>query len=186
MLTLIFPPPARIALTSLPLGPTAPPHLFICCSCFFEYGEKNRRPHDPGSAELFYRKKILISRDEETYPGVGNASRRAKLIFTLDIINAPRYYRPMIVSFRSSETAALAEGRRVKRYEAIELVARRKLRQLEIAGCLADLRIPPGNRLESLKGDRIGQHSIRINDQYRVCFRWMEAGAEDVEIVDYH
>jgi toxin HigB-1 len=92
----------------------------------------------------------------------------------------------MIVSFRSSETAALADGRRVRRYEAIESVVRRKLRQLEIAGCLEDLRIPPGNRLESLKGDRLGQYSIRINDQYRVCFRWTEAGAEDVEIVDYH
>jgi proteic killer suppression protein len=92
----------------------------------------------------------------------------------------------MIVSFRSSETAVLAEGRRVRRYEAIESVARRKLRQIEIAGCLEDLRIPPGNRLESLKGDRIGQYSIRINDQYRVCFRWTQAGAEDVEIVDYH
>jgi toxin HigB-1 len=92
----------------------------------------------------------------------------------------------MIVSFRSSETAVLAGGRRVRRYEAIESIARRKLLQLEIAGCLEDLRIPPGNRLESLKGDRLGQYSIRINDQYRICFRWTEAGAEDVEIVDYH
>ncbi|MDX9766050.1 MAG: type II toxin-antitoxin system RelE/ParE family toxin, partial [Ectothiorhodospiraceae bacterium] len=64
--------------------------------------------------------------------------------------------------------------------------ARRKLRQLEIAGCLDDLRVPPGNRLESLKGRRSGQYSIRINDQWRLCFRWTEAGAEDVEIVDYH
>ena len=60
------------------------------------------------------------------------------------------------------------------------------MRQLEIAGRLDDLRIPPGNRLESLKGDRSGQYSIRIKDQWRVCFRWEEAGAEDVEIVDYH
>lgn len=69
---------------------------------------------------------------------------------------------------------------------AIESVARRKLRQLEIAGNLEDLRVPPGNRLEALKGDRLGQYSIRINDRYRLCFRWSEAGAGDVEIVDYH
>jgi proteic killer suppression protein len=68
----------------------------------------------------------------------------------------------------------------------ISAVARRKLRQLEIAGCLDDLKVPPGNRLEALKGKRSGQYSIRINDQWRVCFRWSNAGADDVEIVDYH
>jgi proteic killer suppression protein len=77
-------------------------------------------------------------------------------------------------------------GRRVRRFVNIEAVARRKLRQLQIAGRLDDLRVPPGNRLETLKGDRGGQHSIRVNDQYRVCFRWTAAGAEAVEIVDYH
>jgi len=92
----------------------------------------------------------------------------------------------MIVSFRDRETAALAGGRRVKRFARIETVARRKLRQLQIAGHLDDLRVPPGNRLEPLKGKRAGQHSIRVNDQFRVCFRWTPAGPEDVEIVDYH
>ena len=92
----------------------------------------------------------------------------------------------MIVSFKSAETEALASGRRVKRFERIAAVARRKLRQLQISTRLADLRVPPGNRLEALKGDRRGQHSIRVNDQYRVCFRWTLAGAQDVEIVDYH
>ena len=92
----------------------------------------------------------------------------------------------MIVSFKDGDTEALAGGRRVKRFESFEAVARRKLRQLEIAGRLEDLRVPPGNRLEALKGDRTGQYSIRINDQYRVCFRWTAAGAGDVEIVDYH
>jgi proteic killer suppression protein len=92
----------------------------------------------------------------------------------------------MIISFRDSDTEALARGTRVKRFVAIESVTRRKLRQLEIAGRLDDLRVPPGNRLEALKGNRAGQHSIRIDDQYRVCFRWTPAGPEDVEIVDYH
>ena len=92
----------------------------------------------------------------------------------------------MIVSFKCADTEDLANGRRVKRFVNIESVARRKLRQLQIAGRLEDLHVPPGNRLESLKGDRAGQHSIRINDQFRVCFRWTTAGAEDVEIVDYH
>ena len=92
----------------------------------------------------------------------------------------------MIVSFKDGDTEKLAGGWRVKRFQSIEAIARRKLRQLEIAGRLDDLRVPPGNRLEALKGDRAGQHSIRINDQYRVCFRWTAAGAEDVEIVDYH
>jgi toxin HigB-1 len=92
----------------------------------------------------------------------------------------------MIVSFRDRDTEALASGVRVRRFAAFESVARRKLRQLEIAGRLEDLKVPPGNRLEALKGDRTGQMSIRINDQYRVCFIWTQAGPEDVEIVDYH
>jgi proteic killer suppression protein len=92
----------------------------------------------------------------------------------------------MIRSFKCADTEALARSDRVGRFVNIAEVARRKLRQLEIAGRLNDLRVPPGNRLEALKGDRAGQHSIRINDQWRVCFRWTEAGAEDIEIVDYH
>lgn len=92
----------------------------------------------------------------------------------------------MIRSFRDADTAALAAGRRVRRWMFIERVALRKLRQLDIAMRLSDLRVPPGNRLEALKGDRVGQFSIRINVQYRLCFRWTSAGAEDVEIVDYH
>lgn len=92
----------------------------------------------------------------------------------------------MIVSFRDADTEALASGRGTRRFAQFAVVARRKLRQLEIAGRFDDLRIPPGNRLEALKGNRAGQHSIRINDQYRICFRWTAAGPTDVEIVDYH
>ena len=92
----------------------------------------------------------------------------------------------MIRSFRDADTQALAAGHRISRFVFIENVARRKLRQLEIATRLSDLSVPPGNRLEALKGTRAGQHSIRVNDQYRLCFRWTDRGAEDVEIVDYH
>ncbi len=92
----------------------------------------------------------------------------------------------MIVSFKDGDAEKLAGGRRVKRFRSIETVARRKLRQLEIAGRLDDLKVPPGNRLEPLRGDRTGQHSIRVNDKYRVCFRWAAGGDEDVEIVDCH
>ena len=92
----------------------------------------------------------------------------------------------MIKRFKCADTEALAKGGRVKRFVHIASVARRKLRQLQIAGRLEDLRVPPGNHLEALKGDRSGQYSIRMNDQFRVCIRWAAAGAEDVEIVDYH
>jgi len=77
-------------------------------------------------------------------------------------------------------------GTRVARFANIQAVAMRKLAILNQAGRLDDLRVPPGNKLEALRGDRVGQHSIRVNDQFRVCFRWTEAGPEDVEIVDYH
>ncbi len=92
----------------------------------------------------------------------------------------------VIKTFKCADTQAVSNGDRVKRFVNIAAVARRKLRQLEIAGRLDDLRVPPGNRLEALKGDRAGQHSIRVNDQFRVCFRWTDTGVEDVEIVDYH
>ena len=74
----------------------------------------------------------------------------------------------------------------MRRFGSFEKIARRKLRQLEIAAILEDLRVPPGNRLEALEGDRSGQFSIRINDQWRICFFWHDGGAEEVEIVDYH
>ncbi len=92
----------------------------------------------------------------------------------------------MIRSFKCEYTEALSKGHRVRQFVNIAKVARRKLRQIEIANRLEDLRVPPGNHLEALKGNRSGQHSIRINDPWRVCFCWTEVGAEDVEIVDYH
>jgi len=92
----------------------------------------------------------------------------------------------MIHSFNCKDTAALFQSRAVARFRQIERVARRKLLQLHAATELASLRVPPGNRLEALKGDRAGWHSIRINDQWRLCFIWREDGAYDIEIVDYH
>jgi proteic killer suppression protein len=92
----------------------------------------------------------------------------------------------MIVSFKDADSEALARGWRVGRLTPIEASARRKLRQLEIAARLDDLRVPPGNRLEALRGTRTGRFSIRINDRDRICFRWTPAGPADVEIVDYH
>jgi len=92
----------------------------------------------------------------------------------------------VIKSFRSPEAAQLHARQRVKRFRAFERVAQRKLRQLDIAAELRDLRSPPGNHLEALKGDREGQHSIRINDRWRICFAWHHGDAHDVEIVDYH
>jgi proteic killer suppression protein len=92
----------------------------------------------------------------------------------------------MILSFREAATARLFADEDVSRFRAIERQARRKLLVLHGAGSLNDLRSPPGNRLEALKGERKGQHSIRINDQWRICFEWRNGGAENVEIVDYH
>ena len=92
----------------------------------------------------------------------------------------------MIVHFRDDETEVFFHTGRSRRFRSIERAAKRKLDYLDSAAQLSDLRVPPGNRLEVLKGDRAGQHSIRINDQYRVCFRWTDEGVHDVEITDYH
>lgn len=92
----------------------------------------------------------------------------------------------MILSFACRDTKRLFHSHPVSRFKNIERVARRKLLMLHAAPSLDSLKVPPGNRLEVLSGNRNGQHSIRINDQWRICFRWKDNDAFDVEIVDYH
>ena len=93
----------------------------------------------------------------------------------------------MIESFRDSDTERVWRRQHVRRFGAeLQRIVNRKLLMLDAAETLADLRVPPGNRLEALRGDRAGQHSIRVNDQWRICFTWSEGAAENVEIVDYH
>ena len=92
----------------------------------------------------------------------------------------------MIKTFCCRDTEALFNGKRVARFVNFERAALRKLEQLDLAQVIEDMRAPPGNRLEALKGDRAGQWSVRINDQWRVCFRFEDGNALDVEIADYH
>ena len=109
---------------------------------------------------------------------------------TLDVKRYTEYDGQVIRSFRCAETERLHRRLPSRRFRAVERVARRKLRQLDSATELRDLAAPPGNRLEALRGERKGQHSIRINirinDQWRLCFVWRDGNVHDVEIVDYH
>ncbi len=122
--------------------------------------------------------------------GIGpqsDASHPSHDLRAVDNSNAPRYYLAVIRSFRDKDTARLYHREPIRKLpHTVHRVALRKLVQLDAATTLGDLRVPPGNRLEKLGGSRAGQHSIRINDQWRVCFRWERGDAYDVEIVDYH
>jgi proteic killer suppression protein len=108
-------------------------------------------------------------------------------MLSLAVTIAPRYYSAMAIqSFRCRQTEALYRGASHGPFPQIARVALRKLVMLNAATTLNDLRVPPNNQLEALKDDRAGQHSIRVNRQYRVCFVWTDAGPTEVEIVDYH
>jgi len=108
-------------------------------------------------------------------------------VLALADTNEKRWYIAVIIFlFRCAETQQLYEGQRIKRFVNIEAVAMRKLAMLNRAGRLDELRVPPGSRLEALKGRRASQHSVRVNDQSRVCFVWTPDGPKDVEIADYH
>ena len=113
--------------------------------------------------------------------------RGVECLDTLDVIHALRYcFAVTIKSFKCKETETLFQGKRVRRWVNLERPALRKLEQLDWSSVLEDLRVPPGNQLEALRGNRKGQHSIRVNEQWRVCFVWTPEGPKDVEIVDYH
>lgn len=108
-------------------------------------------------------------------------------MITLDVNNTTRYYMSMIKSFKGKETEKIFNRLFSKRLpREIQHLARRKLIIIDAATDMDALRVPPGNRLEALKGNRKGQYSIRINDQWRICFRWEVEDAFDVEIIDYH
>ena len=96
------------------------------------------------------------------------------------------YTRHVIQSFADRDTQRIFETRKSRKWATILVQALRRLDQIEASSSLKDLQVPPGNKLEALKGDRTGQHSIRINDQYRICFIWKKDGAHEVEITDYH
>jgi toxin HigB-1 len=117
----------------------------------------------------------------------GGVTQVVKPLLMLDINNVLHYYQRMIKGFADKETEKLWNRERSKAVPAnLQRGALRKLTQLNNAEDLNDLRVPPGNKLEKLSGERAGQHSIRINVQYRVCFVWEDGDAHDVEIVDYH
>jgi proteic killer suppression protein len=108
--------------------------------------------------------------------------------FTLDVQRNEEVFSLVILSYRGRRTQAFAEGKRVKAFSSVERAARLKLDRMEAATSLADLAALPGNRFETLAGDRKGQYSIRVNDQWRICFEWLDRspGPSNVEIVDYH
>lgn len=154
------------------------------------------RPHFPGlRAVRSENKSVPIFPNQapsEIEPAVGaDASDTARSGVARRWGSLPYYVfrntlKPMILSFKCRETQALFEGKSVRRFKAFGRIAERKLAQLHAAQTLAFLRSPPGNSFEMLKGARKGQHSIRVNDQWRVCFIWTASGPSEVEIVDYH
>lgn len=123
----------------------------------------------------------------EMFPELAISHSPPRQMLTLGVNISMRYYTYIILSFRCEETEKLAVGRYSRKLPAdIQRIAARKLKVLNDAVELNDLRVPPANRLEALKGSRKGQHSIRINNQWRLCFRWHKGNASDVQIVDYH
>ena len=145
------------------------------------------------SRTLQPKKSVLANEEGSIYGSRDDASASARPRTAvwhrghLDVSHATRYYRSVAIrTFKCADTAALFRLQRVARFSNIERPALRKLKQLDLARRIEDMRAPPANRLELLKGNRAGQWSVRVNDQFRICFRWQDAGAEGVEIVDYH
>lgn len=144
-----------------------------------------RRP--PLTKPGTWTSSMLALPDASAGGEVGQARRAAPPVDPWTRHNATRYASMVIRSFGNTMTERLWSRERTKKLDPrIERSALRKLVMVDAAETLDDLRVPPGNRLEALRGDRTGQHSIRINQQWRVCFTWTTAGPENVEIVDYH
>jgi toxin HigB-1 len=128
---------------------------------------------------------FLRGEADETLASLGLSQLNIATAFARS--NASRYYPWVIRSFRDADAERLFKRQRIRRVPPdLQRIALRKLVMLDAATSLLDLRVPPANRLEKLAGDRTGRHSIRINDQWRICFRWLGTDAHDVEIVDYH
>lgn len=179
-------------------------HRFALCGRAFDV--EGRRSSDPISCwarrlAVPRSRAVAFARHDLRRPAGGQpqADRRlnfsivrlagrsgGSVIGTLDVRRTVRHDSVVILSFRDGEAQAIFEGGRSRRYGGIQSVIERKLVMLDVAKVLDDLRSPPGNRLEALRGDRAGQYSIRINDPFRLCFVWSERGPTDVEIVDYH
>ena len=121
--------------------------------------------------------------DADVFPGEANDRHRS---FEFGLYRVSIYNQFMIRSFRDTEAEKIFRQQFSKKLQSVEMIALRKLIQLNRAVALRDLAAIPGDQLEALRGDRKGQHSIRINDQYRICFRWLDGDAFDVEITDYH
>lgn len=128
--------------------------------------------------ELSYRRVVSLDT-------IDALSRSDEGMIEIEALTA-RFARVVDIPFRCADTEALFRLRRVARFANIERPALRKLKQIDLARRIEDLRAPPANRLDPLAGDRAGQWSVRVNDQFRICFRWTGSDAQDVEIVDYH
>lgn len=130
--------------------------------------------------------RSMRTRRRAAAPSSDAAERSSFLVVRLTYSVRRAILVRVIQSFRCAETKAIYEGRKSRQFSTIRTVLERKLQMLDAAAALRDLLAPPNNRLEALTRDRAGQHSIRVNDQFRICFRWTEQGPADVECVDYH
>jgi len=140
----------------------------------------------PSADARRYRVPLRLGRARQLQALVGLRAARG-VVVTVDVTSTPGYVRPVIRSFRDAQARKVFERERARKFGPdVQRRAHRELLLLNAVERLDDLRVPPGNRLERLAGDRAGQHSIRVNDQWRICFRWENGDAYDVEICDYH
>jgi toxin HigB-1 len=151
------------------------------------WGERRPLRETAAAAQYRPRQRCALAGDGAELTAATTACRQRSPLVTCCVNNVSRYHDCVLRSFRDKDTEAIWHRQRSRRLDGpVQRIAWRKLAMLDAAETLTDLLIPPGNRLEKLTGDRAGQHSIRINQQWRICFTWSDAGPEHVEIVDYH